>query len=86
MTIPYPPPWQDKATLCEHVCIGDTTVDDWVRRGLLPPPRKRGGKLMWKWETVDLWLDHGGDPEHTHQDNDRVVRMREAMQGASRRG
>jgi predicted DNA-binding transcriptional regulator AlpA len=60
MTLPYPPPWQDKATLCEHLCLGDTTVDDWVKRGVLPPPRKRGGKLMWKWMEVDQWLDRGG--------------------------
>src|ERR1700682_5526562 len=43
------PPWQDKPTLCMCLCLSENTVDAWVRQGLLPPPRKRGGKLMWKW-------------------------------------
>src|ERR1700704_1511085 len=59
MTLPYPPPWQDKATLCKHVCLGDTTVDDWVRYGDLPPPVKRRGKLMWEWAEVQDWLKFG---------------------------
>jgi len=36
------------------------SVDNWVSQGILPPPRKRGGKLMWKWEEVDAWLANGG--------------------------
>lgn len=59
MPLPYPPPWQDKATLCKHVCLGDTTVDDWVRCGELPPPVKRRGKLMWEWAEVHDWLKYG---------------------------
>jgi hypothetical protein len=44
--VAYPPPWMDKATLCEHICLSERTVDAWVKQGLLPPPRLRGGKLM----------------------------------------
>jgi predicted DNA-binding transcriptional regulator AlpA len=57
--LPYPPPWQDKATLCAHICVSDNTVDAWVAQGVLPPPVKRGGKLMWKWDQVDQWLTNG---------------------------
>ena len=62
---PYPPPWQDIATLCAHICISQTTVDTWVAQGILPPPRKRGGKLMWKWDEVDEYLTNGkpGGPD-----------------------
>ena len=68
MTLPYPPPWMDKATLCEHICAGDRTIDTWVATGVLPAPRKRGGKLMWRWSEVDAKLTlgksgEGPDPE-----------------------
>jgi predicted DNA-binding transcriptional regulator AlpA len=47
------PPWQDAPTLCRHLCISETTLDTWVRQGILPPARPRGGKRMWKWSEVD---------------------------------
>lgn len=59
--LPYPPPWQDMATLCEHICVSPNTVEKWVAEGILPPPRKRGGKLMWKWNEVDGYLTRGTD-------------------------
>lgn len=57
--LPYPPPWQDIATLTQHVTVSERTVDAWVAEGILPPPRKRGGKLMWKWSEVDAYLSNG---------------------------
>lgn len=57
--LPYPPPWQDLATLCANICIAERTVDAWVAQGILPPPRKRGHKLMWKWSEVDAYLTNG---------------------------
>ena len=53
------PPWQDVTTLCRHICASPTTIDNWVAQGILPPPRKRGGKLMWKWSEVDERLTMG---------------------------
>lgn len=47
------------ATLCEHISVSANTVDNWVARGILPAPRKRGGKLMWKWVEVDEYLSEG---------------------------
>ena len=62
----FVPPWLDKAMLCRSICASDTTVDNWVAQGILPPPRKRGGKLMWKWAEVDERLTVGkvgGSPD-----------------------
>lgn len=59
MSDQFIPPWQDMATLCRNTCLSPTTVDNWVARGILPPPRKRGGKLMWKWVEVDKLLTDG---------------------------
>ena len=59
----FVPPWLDKATLAKCICASDTTIDIWVAQGILPPPRKRGGKLMWKWSEVDERLTVGGAPD-----------------------
>ena len=61
------PPWQDMPTLCAHICASPNTVDKWVKDGILPPPRRKGGKQMWKWSEVDEYLSRDGgeqlDPE-----------------------
>jgi hypothetical protein len=54
------PPYQDISTLCKNLCIGATTVDAWVKQGILPPPKLRGGKRLWKWTEVERALD--GEP------------------------
>ena len=51
--LPYPPPWQDATTLCAHLCISEGTLDNWIRQGVLPPARMRGGKRMWEWAEVE---------------------------------
>ena len=56
------PPWQDMATLCANICASRSTVDKWVLEGVIPAPRKRGGKLMWKWSEVDEMLSAGAQP------------------------
>lgn len=80
------PEWVDRRRLMVEACLSDETVDAWVRQGLLPEPKKRGGKLMWRWATVDKWIENGGDPAQTPQDNDRVVAMERAMRNARRSG
>jgi hypothetical protein len=71
------PPWQDKATLCMCLCLSENTVDTWVRQGLLPPPRKRGGKLMWRWSEVEKYLE-GDDPQSPEE-------LAEGIRNATRR-
>ena len=57
----YPPPFQDIATLAQHLSICESTVENWVRLGYLPPPRKVGGKRLWHWKKVVEWLDRPQD-------------------------
>lgn len=57
------PPWQDAPTLCANICISPCTLDNWVQQGLLPPPKKVGGKRLWKWVDVERHLEGTGvDP------------------------
>jgi len=54
--LPYPPPYQDLATLSQHICAGESTIENWVKLGQFPPPRKVGGKRLWKWKDVERHL------------------------------
>jgi predicted DNA-binding transcriptional regulator AlpA len=56
MSLPYPPPFQDLRTLAEHLCTGESTIENWVKLGLVPRPRKIGGKRLWQWKEVERFL------------------------------
>jgi hypothetical protein len=74
--LPYPPPFQDLATLSEHICTGQGTIEHWVQLGLFPPPKKIGGKYLWSWEEVERHLSHA--EETTTAPGDEVLRIKEA--------
>jgi predicted DNA-binding transcriptional regulator AlpA len=80
----YPPPWQDTMTLAQHICVSPSTIENWVAAGILPPPRKRGGKLMWKWSEVDTCLSEGNNSSENEATGirDAVRREREADRAA----
>ena len=71
--LPYPPPWQDAATLCAHLCISEGTLDNWVRQGILPAAKMRGGKRMWEWSEVDRLMR--GETGIVPSDEARVARQ-----------
>lgn len=56
MKLPYPPPFQDLATLSDHICVGESTIENWVKLGQFPAPRKIGGKRLWQWKEVERHL------------------------------
>ena len=61
MALPYPPPFQDLRTLSEHISAGESTIENWVKLGLFPAPRKVGGKRLWRWKEVERHLAGGGE-------------------------
>jgi predicted site-specific integrase-resolvase len=76
------PAYLDIGRLCEELSISERTADAWVRQGILPAPRARGGKRLWKWTEVESYLDDGGpnmaasaDPEaeRIKRDMERVL-------------
>lgn len=49
-----------RAALAAELMISESTVDDFVCRGLLPPPvRISPGCVRWRWATVDEVLKAG---------------------------
>lgn len=58
MTLPYPPPYMDIATLALHVCMGERTIEEHVQQGIFPKHTKmQGGKRLWSWKVVTRHLD-----------------------------
>ncbi len=51
------PSYVDIARLCRELCICERTADAWVKQGILPAPRNKRGKRLWKWKDVELYLD-----------------------------
>ncbi|WP_138470847.1 AlpA family transcriptional regulator [Poseidonocella sp. HB161398] len=54
-----PPAYPGKATLAAELDMSESTVDSYVKRGLLPPPVMRGGAVRWCWAEVVSYLDAG---------------------------
>lgn len=54
------PAYVDVARLCRELCICERTAEAWVRQSILPAPKLRGGKRLWKWMEVERYLDDGG--------------------------
>ena len=51
------PAYMSKATLATALDISESTVDEMVRRGVLPKPvRLSSGCVRWRWESVDAAL------------------------------
>jgi hypothetical protein len=57
------PPFQDIATLSGNICAGESTIENWVRMGLFPPPKKIGGKRLWEWAKVRKHLARDDNKE-----------------------
>ena len=84
MSLPYPPPFQDLATLAEHICAGQSTIENWVRQGLFPQPRKIGGKRLWQWKEVERHL--AAMNETSASLSDEAQRITEATRAAAAEG
>jgi len=82
VSLPYPPPFQDLATLAEHICAGESTIENWVRQGLFPQPRKIGGKRLWQWKEVERHL--AAMSETSALLSDEAQRITEATRAAAK--
>jgi predicted DNA-binding transcriptional regulator AlpA len=52
-----PPAFPSKATLARELDVAESTVDELVRRGMLPPPIKlTSGCVRWCWHDVEIAL------------------------------
>jgi predicted DNA-binding transcriptional regulator AlpA len=50
-------------TLCHMLDISDSTLWEWVRKGLLPRPVKIGVSSRWKWTDVEKRITPNAEGE-----------------------
>ena len=53
---PYPPDFISADTLAYRLDYSRSSVDDFVRRGLLPPPVTVGANPRWHWPQVEEFI------------------------------
>jgi predicted DNA-binding transcriptional regulator AlpA len=53
------PPWIDMEMLSWAICASPSSIENYVAQGKLPPPRRLGGKRLWKWSEVEARLTNG---------------------------
>lgn len=82
--LPYPPPFQDLATLAEHICAAESTIENWVKMGTFPKPRLQGGKRLWRWKDVEKHLAGIADDAPTAP-SDHAQRITNATRQALQR-
>lgn len=88
-TIDRPPSFLSRASLAVELDISESTVDEMVRRGVLPKPVKlSSGCVRWSWIAVESALaslsgtsDDGGDPFMAGAKN--ATKATEARRGTS---
>lgn len=82
--LPYPPPFMDLRTLAEHICAGESTIENWVKLGTFPKPRLQGGKRFWRWKEVERHLADERDDAPTAP-SEQAERIRDATRRALQR-
>ena len=80
--LPYPPPFQDLRTLAAHICASEHTIENWVKMGLLPTPKRVGGKRLWEWKKVQQHLA-GADSPASSSTDDLAKRITDATRAAT---
>lgn len=56
----FAPDYVSAETLAYRLDCSRSTVDDYVRRGLLPTPRIIGNLQRWRWSEIEAWIANQG--------------------------
>ena len=61
------PTYMDLRRLSFELSCGESTIENWLRLGQFPVPRKVGGKRLWAWKEVERFLDATDNLPSTYQ-------------------
>lgn len=78
------PDYMTKEVLARRISLKPGAIDQYVSRGLLPPPHKLGEALLWHWPEVDAAIQ-GRKSDHTHHDPYEIGAVRAAQAPPARR-
>jgi len=76
-----PPSFLSCASLARELDISESTVYEWVAKGIIPPPRKMGFSSRWCWQDVQNWLSAAPSAGNLPADADPY--MKGALNAAS---
>lgn len=80
-------PYLSRASLATALEISESTVDEMVRRGVLPRPvRLSSGCVRWRWESVDQALASLAEGGHATTEAERGVQRAIEAAKEGRRG
>lgn len=81
------PHYMSRSTLADALEISESTVDEMVKRGVLPKPVKlSAGCVRWRWETVDQALASMGAPNQQSPSGNENEGVQRAIQAAKECG
>ncbi len=68
------PDYMKRDTLAARLDLKPGAIDQYVKRGLLPPPVRLGDADLWSWEAVNRWINRpGGESQHTDDVVDPIM-------------
>lgn len=75
-----PPAYLSRSTLAAQLDMSESTVDEMVRRGVLPRPlRLSNGCVRWSWSAVETALASlSGKGQHTPPEDPYLARIKDA--------
>ncbi len=80
-------PYLSRASLATALQISESTVDEMVRRGVLPRPvRLSSGCVRWRWASVDQALASLAVPGNDTATSDEASAVQRAIQATKERG
>lgn len=53
------PEYVTRQRAAAELCMCDDTFDKYVKVGVLPSPKRRGGLTRWKWSEIEAAIDRG---------------------------
>lgn len=80
MSLTPPPAYLSRASLAEQLDMSESTVDEMVRRGVLPRPlRLSSGCVRWSWAAVEAALASlAGSIQHAASEDPYLARIKDA--------
>jgi predicted DNA-binding transcriptional regulator AlpA len=71
---PFPPDYVSAQTLAYRLDCSRSTVDDYVRRGLLPGPIRVGRMQRRRWSDIETWIAQSEAQGRNEVEDDPYIR------------
>jgi predicted DNA-binding transcriptional regulator AlpA len=70
----FAPDYVSVQTLAYRLDCSRSTIDDYVRRGLLPRPIRVGRMQRWRWRDIETWIAQAEGQGRDKEEDDPYMR------------